>query len=66
VLKTHPGHSREWTKVEKRIEEIRRIFRRHFELADDPLPFREKTKRNSDDFGYRAEFRIRCGPSYAT
>lgn len=48
-----------WPKVEKRVQEIRRIFREHFGISLDPVPFIERT-------GYQARFKIRCGPSYRT
>jgi hypothetical protein len=48
-----------WQKVEKRIQEIRKVFRNRFGLTSDPLPFVEGT-------GYTTRFRISCGPSYET
>jgi hypothetical protein len=48
-----------WSKVEKRMQEIRKVFREHFGLSDDPLPFVRGT-------GYRARSKIGCGPSYQT
>ena len=50
---------REWPKVEKRIQEIRKLLRKHFAIAADPLPFVEGT-------GYCARFQIRCAPSFET
>ena len=52
-----PNDGQDWTSVEKRMQEIRRIFRNHFKLFDDPLPFIEGT-------GYQARFKIGCGPSF--
>jgi hypothetical protein len=49
----------DWPKVEKRIQEIRQIFRSRFGISDDPLPFIEGT-------GYKARFSIGCAPSYYT
>ena len=46
-----------WPKVEKRVQEIRSVFREHFGLSSDPIPFVEHT-------GYQARFKICCGPSY--
>jgi hypothetical protein len=46
------------SKVEKRIEEIRRILQRHFGISADPLP---PVKRIS---GWVARFKIGLGPSY--
>jgi hypothetical protein len=48
-----------WPKVEKRVQEIRRVFREHFRISSDPVPFVERT-------GYQARFKIYCGPSYRT
>lgn len=48
-----------WPKVEKRVQEIRKVFREHFSVSSDPLPFVEGT-------GYQARFKIVCGPSYHT
>ena len=48
-----------WPKVEKRIQEIRKVLRRHFSITADPIPFVEGT-------GYQACFRIGCGPSFHT
>jgi hypothetical protein len=48
-----------WPKVEKRVQEIRRVFREHFGISLDPVPFVERT-------GYQARFKIGCGPSYRT
>ena len=56
--------SRKWAEVEKRIQEIRSKFKTQFGLADDPFRFAKKTRRNPDDFGYHARFKISCGPSY--
>lgn len=48
-----------WPKVEKRIQEIRGVFRTHFRIAADPIPYIDGT-------GYRARFKITCRPSYNT
>jgi hypothetical protein len=48
-----------WPKVEKRVQEIRKVLREHFDISSDPLPFVEST-------GYNALFKIGCGPSYRT
>ncbi|HXJ12283.1 MAG TPA: hypothetical protein VNH19_08415, partial [Candidatus Limnocylindrales bacterium] len=47
----------DWAAVEKRMQEIRRVFRKHFNLSGDPIPFVEGT-------GYRARFKISCAPSF--
>lgn len=49
--------SRGWDIVEKRMQEIRNVFRNCFSLSDDPLPFVKGT-------GYRARFKISCAPSF--
>ena len=48
-----------WPKVEKRIQDIRKVFRKHFGITADPLPFMAGT-------GYQARFKIGCGPSFHT
>jgi hypothetical protein len=50
---------RPWRSVEKQVQAIRSIFRQHFNLSGDPLPFVAGT-------GYQAVFKIRCSPSYST
>jgi hypothetical protein len=42
---------RERTKVEKRVEEIRRNLRKHFSIEQDPVPF-------SRGIGYKTAFRV--------
>ena len=46
-----------WPKVEKRIQEIRRVLRRLTGIQTDPLPYISGT-------GYQAQFRIGCAPAY--
>lgn len=46
-----------WTKVEKRMQEIRKALRKRFRISNDPLPFVAGT-------GYQARFKIHCGPSF--
>jgi hypothetical protein len=48
-----------WPKVEKRVQEIRRVLRKHFGVSSDPLPFVE-------GLGYKARFKISRGPSFRT
>jgi len=48
-----------WAKVEKRIQEIRRVFRGRFGVNDDPLPY-------TNGVGYKARFQIGCAPSYCS
>jgi hypothetical protein len=50
-------NGQDWRSVEKRIQEIRRLFRKHFELDADPIPF-------VDGLGYKASFKINCAPSF--
>jgi hypothetical protein len=50
---------RDWSRVEKRIQEIRKVLRNHFGISHDPIPYVEGT-------GYRALFKIDCRPSYET
>jgi hypothetical protein len=49
----------EWSRVEKRIQEIRKVLRGHFGIAADPIPFVEGT-------GYQTRFKIGCSPSFHT
>jgi len=51
--------SRTWPKVEKRMQEVRKVLRKHFGISADPIPFVKGT-------GYQARFRIGCGPSFHT
>jgi hypothetical protein len=53
----------QWSKLEKRIQEIRLILRKHFGISSDPIPFVEKT-RPEDKSGYNVRFKISCGTSY--
>ena len=48
-----------WTKVEKRIQNIRSVFRAYFGIAADPIPFVPGT-------GYQALFKISCRRSFNT
>jgi hypothetical protein len=50
---------RDWSKVEKYLQTIRQILRRHFGISGDPVPFVRGT-------GYRTRFKIGCGPSFHT
>jgi hypothetical protein len=51
------GNGPERVALEKRIQEIRKRLRDRFGIAEDPLPFAEGE-------GYRACFKVSCGPSY--
>jgi hypothetical protein len=55
-----------WAAVEKRIQEIRRVFRRQFGLQEDPIELVRKAKAKQEEHGYRAKFRICCRSSYAS
>jgi hypothetical protein len=48
-----------WPKVEKRIQEIRKVLRKRFGISADPIPF-------VSGVGYKACFKINCGPSFNT
>ncbi len=48
---------RDRSKIEKRMQEIRRVLKKRFGIMDDPLPLVEGT-------GYRARFKITCSASY--
>jgi hypothetical protein len=52
-----PNSAQDWSSVEKRMQEIRKVLRTHFSLSDDPLPFVE-------DVGYRACFKISLAQSF--
>jgi len=56
--------SRKWAEVEKRIQEIRRVFRGFFGVAGDPIPYIKRTRRNQHEFGYRTKFEVGRRPSY--
>jgi hypothetical protein len=55
-LRELPGGRGNWSHVEKRIQEIRKVLRRRYSTTNDPLPF--------VDGEYRASFGVRCGPSF--
>ena len=48
-----------WPKVERRMQEIRKVLRQHFRISADPLPFTPGT-------GYQTRFRIGVSPSFET
>ena len=48
-----------WKKVEKRMQEIKKVFKTHFGPADNPIPF-------ISHGGYQAQFHITLGPSFET
>ena len=46
----------DWPRLEKRIQELRRVLQAVFQVPDDPIPYR--------DGAYRTRFTIRVGRSY--
>jgi UvrD/REP helicase N-terminal domain len=53
-----------WSQVEKRMEEIRKLFQRHFRLTSSPIIFVPKEEQQPSE--YQALFKITCGPSFNT
>ena len=51
--------ARDWTAVGKRMQEVRRAFRKHFKTGDDPVPYVQGT-------GYQTAFRIDPGSALDT
>jgi hypothetical protein len=59
LIKDGSGTGQTWTRVEKRVQEIRKALKDRYGIASDPIPFVSGT-------GYQASFRVQCGPSYKT
>lgn len=59
VLQDGRAVNQPWSRVEKRIQVIRKVFRDHFGISVDPIPFVE-------GIGYRARFKVSCAPSFDT
>jgi len=59
VIRDAAKTGRTWAKVEKRIQEIRKVLQKHFHISADPIPFVKGT-------GYQARFKISCSRSYDT
>ena len=59
ILKQPTTEDQKWRNVEKRVQEIRRLFRERFGISKDPLPYVKGA-------GYTAMFKIGCSPSYHT
>jgi hypothetical protein len=59
IIRDGKAVGEDWSKVEKRIQEIRKVLREYFGLPDDPIPFVEGT-------GYQSRFKISCAPSFHT
>ncbi len=57
IIRDTAKTGRTWPKVEKRMQEIRRVLRKHFRISEDPIPFVTGT-------GYQARFKINCRPSF--
>jgi len=57
VVSKPEGLAWPWPKVEKHVQALRRVLRRHFQLNSDPIPFVPKT-------GFQTQFRIECHPSF--
>jgi hypothetical protein len=51
--------AREWVKLEKRIQEIRKVLKQYFNLSDDPLLY-------IDNVGYRTRFKLTVSKSFET
>jgi hypothetical protein len=59
IIRNGKAVGEHWSKVEKRIQEIRKVLREYFGLPDDPIPFVEGT-------GYQSPFKISCASSFHT
>jgi len=59
IIHESSNKKRDWPRVEKRIQEIRKTLRELYKIPDDPLPYVKGT-------GYRARLQISCSPSYQT
>jgi hypothetical protein len=59
VIKDAAKMPQPWSKVEKRIQEIRKVLRKHFGISADPIQFVNRV-------GYQAKFKICCSPSFHT
>jgi len=57
TVRSHVEARYEWPKFEKRVQEIRRVLRKHFDISSDPIPYVEGN-------GYRTRFKISCAPSF--
>ena len=59
LLRNAAQTGQRWLEVERRIQEIRKVLRKHFFISADPIPYVEGT-------GYRALFKIDKRPSFDT
>jgi hypothetical protein len=57
IIRTQTEAGVHWVKFEKRVQEIRKVLRNYFKIDRDPIVFVE-------NLGYRAQFKIGCGPSF--
>ena len=48
-----------WPKIEKRVQDMRKVLRQQFGISADPVPFVEGA-------GYQARFKIGCNRSFHT
>jgi hypothetical protein len=59
VIQDGTAMGRAWPMVEKQIQVIRKVLREHFGIFADPIPFVRRV-------GYKARFKVGCGPSFHT
>lgn len=59
IIRDGKAVGEDWSKVEKRIQEIRKVLREYFGLPNDPIPFVVGT-------GYQSLFKISCARSFHT
>lgn len=57
VIKNAAHSQGDWPRVEKHMQQIRKILQTHFQITSEPLPFIRGV-------GYRAAFKISCAPSF--
>jgi hypothetical protein len=57
TIRNSSDHGGNWPRVEKRVQAIRQILKKHFGISGDPLPFVKGT-------GYQAVFKITCSESF--
>jgi hypothetical protein len=58
IIRNGNAVGEDWAKVEKRMQEIRKVLREYFALPDDPIPF--------VGTGYQSRFKISCTRSFHT
>jgi hypothetical protein len=57
VIPNPTKRDQRWSLVEKRIQEIRKVLRAHFNISTDPIPFVKTV-------GYQVRFKIGCRPCF--